>query len=382
MKESSFDIICSTHLMWDLHLFQRPQQIMSRLSQRHKILYFAPVSILAYCKFKKVRKNRIVKVNENLTVFRPLVLPYGEEYPWIKELNKKIVIRFIKAFMKQNNFSNTFVLWLYTPLAYYLPGKLGEKAVVYDCMDDFKSFLGTPGYMETKEKEVVKAADIFFAGGETLLKNKGSNHKNATCFPCGVEVDHFGKAQDTSKPKPTDMQNITGKILGYYGAVDERIDYDLIHYLAKKNKNWSIVILGPIAKVKKPDFFDTTNNIHYLGSKDYKELPSYCAHFDVCLIPFKMNDPVTEHLNPTKTLEYLATGKPVISSNVPDIVKHFSDIVSIADNYDTFAKLVENELANPSEEKRLKGLEIVQGKSWDAMVKGMESIIEEHLLKK
>ena len=235
--------------------------------------------------------------------------------------------------------------------------------------------------MEEKEKEVIQKADIMFAGGDTLLKNKGKHHKNATCFPCGVDTEHFGKVRKEKLPIPGDIKNIQGIILGYYGAVDERVDYKLIQYLAEYKKEWNIVLLGPIVKVKRPEIFDTLPNIHYLGGKEYHELPDYCACFDICLIPFKINDPVTKHLNPTKTLEYLATGKPVVSTSIPDIVAHFSGVVSIAENYQTFAQLIEKNLAGYDEAQKEKGLKLVQNKSWEAMVHGMETIIQQHLEK-
>ncbi|MBF0567864.1 MAG: glycosyltransferase [Nitrospirae bacterium] len=377
MAENEFDIVCSSHLTWDLHLFQRPQQIMSRLSKDHKVLYIIPISLHGLWRFKHMRekKFRYLKINENLTYYRPVVLPFGEQFPFIKQINERIVINRIKSFMRRKRFSKNLLLWLYTPMAYYLPGQLGEKAVVYDCMDDFSSFLYAPKAVVEKERRITKAADVFFAGGDTLLKNKGTGHPNATAFSCGVDAEHFGKAAHRISNPPPDIADIRGKILGYFGAVDERIDYDLLEFIAKHNKQWQIVIIGPIVKIKRPAIFDTMENIHYLDFKLYNELPVYASFFDVCLIPFKMNDPVTQHLNPTKTLEYLAMGRPIVSTALPDIVKNFTGMVSIASSYEDFAKCVQQRLDSDDRGMIDMGLSLVKTKSWDAMVEGMLDII-------
>ncbi|MCG6553885.1 MAG: glycosyltransferase [Candidatus Magnetominusculus sp. LBB02] len=377
MAENEFDIVCSSHLTWDLHLFQRPQQIMTRLSKDHKVLYVIPISLQGLWRFKHMRKRsfRYLKINKNLTYYRPVVLPFGEQYPLIKRINEWLVINRIKNFMKRKRFSKNLLLWLYTPMAYYLPGQLGEKAVVYDCMDDFISFLHAPKAIAEKEKMITKAADVFFAGGDTLLQNKGAGHPNAAAFSCGVDAEHFAKAAHRPSPAPVDIAGIKGRILGYFGAVDERIDYDLLEFIANYDKSWQIVIVGPIVKIKRPDCFDRIENIHYLDFKLYKELPVYASFFDVCLIPFKMNDAVTQHLNPTKTLEYLAMGKPIVSTALPDIVKNFTGMVSIANSYEEFAGCVKDRLEGKDNDMCGKGLSLVKTKSWDAMVAGMLDII-------
>ncbi|MBF0517263.1 MAG: glycosyltransferase [Nitrospirae bacterium] len=377
MAENEFDIVCSCHLTWDLHLFQRPQQIMSRLSKDHKVLYVIPISLQGLWRFKHMRKKkfRYLKINKNLTYYRPIVLPFGEQYPLIKRINELLVIKRIKNFMKRNRFSKNLLLWLYTPMAYYLPGQLGEKAVVYDCMDDFSSFLYAPKDVLKKEQQITKAADVFFAGGDTLLKNKAQGHPNAAAFSCGVDAGHFAKAAQRNSPAPADIADIRGKILGYFGAVDERIDYDLLEFIANFDKSWQIVIIGPLVKIKRPAIFDSIENLHYLDLKLYNELPVYASFFDCCLIPFKMNDPVTQHLNPTKTLEYLAMGKPIVSTALPDIVKNFTGMVSIANSYEAFANSIKERLADDDKEMINKGLSLVKTKSWDSMVQGMLDII-------
>jgi glycosyltransferase involved in cell wall biosynthesis len=323
------------------------------------------------------KEFRFLKINENLTYYRPVVLPFGDKYPLIKRINELSVIYRIRSFMRRNGYSSkNILLWLYTPMAYYLPGQLGEKAVVYDCMDDFSSFLYAPKDIVEKEMKITRAADVFFAGGDTLLKNKGAGHPNATAFSCGVDSEHFAKAAHPVSPPPADIAGIKGKILGYFGAVDERIDYDLLEFIAKYDKTWQIVIVGPIVKIKRPGIFDQIENIHYLDFKLYNELPVYASFFDVSLIPFKMNDPVTEHLNPTKTLEYLAMGKPVVSTALPDIVRHFTGMVSIGHSYEEFAECVKARLNDENREMIDKGLSTVRTKSWDAMVEGMVDIIK------
>ncbi|HEY6228810.1 MAG TPA: glycosyltransferase, partial [Verrucomicrobiae bacterium] len=168
--------------------------------------------------------------------------------------------------------------------------------------------------------------------------------------------------------------------LGYFGVVDERLDYRLLEQLADADPKWNIVMVGPTAKVD-PNALPKRANLHWLGRREYAQLPNYTKAFDVCLMPFALNE-ATEYINPTKALEYMATGRPIVSTAVPDVVSNFSEAVNIAISQDCFVEMCVRALANPDEEAIQRGLAMANNNQWDAIVAKLEGHIEDALKKK
>jgi glycosyltransferase involved in cell wall biosynthesis len=166
------------------------------------------------------------------------------------------------------------------------------------------------------------------------------------------------------------MRGIQKPVLGFFGVVDERMDYELIARLADANPNWSVVIIGPRTKVEE-SVLPKRSNIHWLGGRDYKELPAYCKAFDVCLMPFALNE-ATEYINPTKSLEYMATGRPIVSSAVADVVRNFGSVVHIGNSHDEFIELCRQALAQPDSERIQRGLEMAADNTWESIVAKLE----------
>jgi UDP-galactopyranose mutase len=243
-----------------------------------------------------------------------------------------------------------YVLWYYTPMAMEFTRHLRPRAVVYDCMDELSAFAGAPASMREREQELLARADVVFTGGHALYERKRHSHPNVHPFPSSVDVDHFARGR-VSQPDCTDQANIPRPRLGFFGVVDERMDLELLRGVAAARPDWHLVIIGPVVKID-PSMLPVAANIHYLGPKSYDELPSYLAGWDVALLPFARND-ATRYISPTKTPEYLAAGKPVVSTSIRDVVRPYGiqGLARIADDPDEFVAAVEASLAEDPAER-------------------------------
>jgi glycosyltransferase involved in cell wall biosynthesis len=272
------------------------------------------------------------------------------------------------------------ILWIYHPRYVNLIGKFKEELVIYDCMDDFTSLISPFEDREKNardEKELLTKADIVFAGGHSIADLKRNLRRDIHVFPSAVDTEHFKKALLESTKIPDDIKDIKHPILGYWGAIDERIDHKLLESLALRHPDWSIVLLGPVVKhkIRNISYLDRVKNIFWLGAKDYSLLPNYAKAFDICLNPFVMTQE-GKHLSPTKTLEYLATGKPVISTPITDVVKFYEGIVNIADDVEKFEIEVIRCLKEEyNEEMRLNRINFTTNKTWEETVNKMEKLI-------
>ena len=220
---------------------------------------------------------------------------------------------------------------------------LGTSAIVYDCMDELSKFKFAPEQLLSYEQELIDRSDLIFTGGSSLYEAKKDRHDSVHCFPSSVDRAHFAQARSTLK-EPEDQANLRHPRLGFYGVIDERFDIDLLDRIAELRPDWSFVMVGPVVKISDEEL-PKRPNIHYVGSKTYEQLPSYLAGWDVALMPFAMNES-TEFISPTKTPEYLAGGKPVVSTPVRDVVRHYGHLtgVQIAGDAESFGAACEKAL--------------------------------------
>lgn len=373
-----YPIIVHCHLRWE-GVWQRPQQFLSRLSKRHKIL-FVEGPILRDKEDPPTFELRPVKEYPNVTVMRT-------HFPSSRFGNGAWVdaerLRLLKEALNgplHGHFDQP-VQWFYDPMAApCFIGKIGERANVYDCMDELSQFKFAPPEIVQREKILLAAADVVFAGGRKMWLSKSKHNDNAHFYGCGVDVAHFAKARANETEVPADAAKLKRPILGYFGVVDERLDYDLIARLADADPKWNIVMIGPTAKVD-PATLPKRANLHWLGRREYAELPNYTKAFDVCLMPFALNE-ATEYINPTKALEYMATGRPIVSTAVPDVVSNFSEVVNIAISQECFVEMCVRALANPDEDAIQRGINMANNNQWDAIVAKLEGHIEDVLKKK
>jgi UDP-galactopyranose mutase len=236
------------------------------------------------------------------------------------------------------------IRWYYTPMMLPFSRHIDSACTVYDCMDELANFRFAPANLLDLERELLAVADVVFTGGYSLYEAKRGRHPNVHPFPSSVDRAHFARAR-AAESDPDDQAPLGHPRLGFYGVVDERMDLDLLAALADSHPSWSIVIVGPVVKIDPADL-PQRPNLHYLGGKTYDELPAYLGGWDVALMPFAINES-TKFISPTKTPEYLAGGRPVVSTPITDVIRHYGDLegVFIADGSDAFIKACEQALA-------------------------------------
>jgi UDP-galactopyranose mutase len=258
-----------------------------------------------------------------------------------------------------------YVLWYYTPQALRFSDHLSPDAVVYDCMDELSAFKNADPALPRLERELMRRADLVFTGGQSLYNAKKHQHHNIHPLPSSVDVNHFAAAR-RCKDEPGDQAGIPHPRLGFFGVLDERLDVPLLAGLADARPDWQFVMIGPVVKID-PAELPRRTNIHYLGPKSYSELPGYVAGWDVALLLFARND-ATRFISPTKTPEYLAAGKPVVSTSITDVVSPYGDLdlVRIADSVGDFVGACEAALAESAGPRRTKADAFLRNMSWDA----------------
>jgi len=276
----------------------------------------------------------------------------------------------------QMHIGSDFVLWCYTPIAVQFSGDLPAAAVVYDCMDELSAFDGAPPALKELETRLFGVADVVFTGGYSLYEAKRLRHPNVMAFPSSVDAEHFARAR-TITEEPGDQVGIERPRIGYFGVIDERIDYQLLAGVAAARPDWHLVMIGPIAKVESTAL-PRASNLHYLGAKAYADLPRYIAGWNVAMLPFAKNA-ATRFISPTKTPEYLAAGQPIVSTSIRDVVRTYGQqgLVRIADTVDEFIDAVSAALREDRLARRVAGDAFLTHLSWDGTWLQMRKIIEE-----
>jgi len=310
-------LICFSHLRWNF-VFQRPQHLMSRFAREMDVIYWEePIEI-------GPKETAFLQVREapdaaNVRVIVPH-LPEG-----MPEVAREAALkRLLDAHVALIH--GPLVAWYYTPMMLPFSRHLDADVVVFDVMDELSKFKFAPEHLLDLEQELIERSDVVFTGGSSLFEAKKDRHPNVHCFPSSVDRAHFAKARAHSFD-PADQEDLPRPRLGFYGVIDERFDIDLLDQVAAMRPDWSFVMVGPIVKIAQEDL-PKRSNIHYLGGKTYEQLPAYLSGWDVALMPFAMNES-TQFISPTKTPEYLAGGKPVVTTPIKDVVRHYGALEGV-----------------------------------------------------
>jgi len=363
-------LICFSHLRWNF-VFQRPQHLMSRFAREMNVIYWEePIEIgrgeTAYLQVREA---------EDAPGLRVVVPHLPEGMP--EDAREAALMRLLDAHLA--SLRGPLIAWYYTPMMLTFSRHITPDLTVYDAMDELSKFKFAPEHLLSYEQELIDRADILFTGGSSLYEAKKDRHDNVHCFPSSVDRAHFCKAR-ARQFDPADQEDLPKPRLGFYGVIDERFDIELLARIAEMRPSWSFVMLGPIVKIAEEDL-PRRGNIHYLGSKTYEQLPSYLSGWDVALMPFAMNES-TEFISPTKTPEYLAGGKPVVSTPVKDVVRHYGHLegVKIASTAEEFVAACEEalELARDPESGWLAEADLMLSvSSWDTTQARMEGLIHD-----
>ncbi len=357
------DILCLSHLRWDF-VFQRPQHLLSRAAKTRRVFYVEePIA-------DDSSRLDVRNAGRNLFVVVPHVARDADRASWIASQRRAI------ASVMAEHAIGDFVLWMYTPMSLPAAVGLAPAAVVYDCMDELSLFAGAPAELRLLEAELFARADIVFTGGQALYEAKRTRHANVQAFPSSVDVEHFARAR-TLTIDPPDQAAIPRPRIGFFGVIDERMDYGLLAGAAAARPDWHFVLVGPTAKVD-PSALPRAANLHYLGGKKYDELPAYIAGWDVAMLPFARND-ATRFISPTKTPEYLAAGAPVVSTSIRDVVRPYGQqgLARIADTVPAFVDAIDAAMREDVADRLRAADAFLSRMSWDGTWMRMWQLIEQ-----
>ena len=357
-------LIVFCHLRWDF-VFQRPQHLMTRLAEHYNVLFVEePVYSEGQAHLQKTA------VAPNITVCRPHTAIHApgfhdDQIPTLQTLLADLVPD-----------GEQPIVWFYTPMALPLLQGLHPSRVIYDCMDELAAFKNAPKQLLQRESALLNIADLVFTGGPSLYQSKRDRHANAHCFSSSVDAKHFRQAQDRDISHP-DQAHIPHPRLGFYGVIDERFDTELVRAMAAAHPEWHIVLVGPVVKID-PANLPKGPNIHYMGQRNYPDLPKFLAGWDVCLLPFALNES-TKFISPTKVLEYMAAELPSVSTPITDVKVPYGDVVAIAEGAQDYIAACERMLAMTEGDKlkmakRMR--EVVAGTSWDRTAGRMHELIQ------
>ncbi len=322
-------LVVFSHLRWNF-VYQRPQHLLSRLARHYPVLFVEePVRDAGPARLDRA------KVCDNLEVLTPRTPVeaggfHDDQLPLLQPL--------VADYLRDHGIED-YVVWLYTPMALPLLAELSPRAVVYDCMDELAAFKDAPRQLRQREQVLMKIAHLVLTGGPSLYEAKKSMHPNVLCLPSAVDTQHYSPRSAASRiDLMLQAEQIQGRIpgprLGFFGVIDERLDIELLATLADAEPHWQVVMVGPVAKID-PARLPQRPNIHWLGQQPYQLLPQLVADWDVCLLPFALNES-TRFISPTKTLEYMAAEKPVVSTAVHDVVAMYGHVVRIGRDAETF----------------------------------------------
>lgn len=404
MIDNQVDLVCVSHLWWDW-VWQRPQHLLSRLAQQGRVLYVEEPRIQIGPEYEGFD---VIEARPGLDVAR---LSYRSDAPtfWqrlqetldrtgahpfkvsdqireasllfespVQERLEREVAEYVAARRGER-----LVLWLYTPVVVQFIDLLQPDLVVYDVMDELAAFKFTPPRLKQQEQELFARADLVFTGGPSLYEARRNRHTDVHLFPSGVEQAHFAQALSADLPLPDQLAGLPHPIIGFFGVIDERIDRELLAQVAALRPDWQWVMLGPILKLQERDL-PRLPNLHYLGKQDYADLPTYLKAFDVAMMPFARNES-TQFISPTKTLEYMAAHKPIVSTPITDVIGLYGSVVRIAHTPEEFVAQVDAALHESESERAnrmLRERDLLGTYAWDRIASEMQALIDDRLHRK
>ncbi len=357
-------IVVFSHLRWGF-VYQRPQQFMSRLARHYRIV-FVEEPVAGSTETCLVRTTPAPGVD--------VLCPHtGIDAPGFHDAHLPVLGPMLADFLKEESISEP-VAWMYTPMALPLLDTVRPAAIVYDCMDELAAFHNAPRQLRQRESALMKMADLVLTGGPSLHEARNGQHANLHCIPSAVDEAHFSPERllpdSVEAHAARDLHAHVGRPrLGFFGVIDERMDMALLSVLADARPQWEFMMAGPVVKID-PSALPQRENLHWLGMQPYAVLPYLAELWDVCLLPFALNAS-TRFISPTKTLEYMAAGKPIVSTAVRDVEFLYGDCVCIAHDAAAFlagcqSALDETPLARG--ERRARAAATVWRMSWDASV--------------
>jgi len=347
-------LIAGLHLRWD-GVWQRPHHLLSRIAQH------VPVVVVEE-PFGADVDHDVVTNHGNVTVIRPL-RRRGWSAPLV-DAEAIATARRVAGDLGAQPPTGSIGVWLYTPMMLELADAFDAAPLVFDCMDELAAFDGAPAGIAERDRALVRRADIVFAGGRSLYEGRKSAGPKVRCYPSGVEFERF--AADVA-PHPVAAE-LRGPVLGYVGVIDERIDVEILGALSDAFVDGHVLMVGPIVKID-PAILPRRPNVHFTGIVPYASLPSFLSGVDVAIMPFARNR-ATENISPTKTLEYFAARRPVVSTPIADVVRDYADIAYIAADAPAFVAAA-TAACSADDARIARGLAAAHERGWDTIAQRM-----------
>jgi len=370
----NFDLIVASHLRWSF-VWQRPQQLLSRLARHHRILFIEePVHA---SENDPAPRPILQETLPNLVTLTPQV-PQAQcdDVPlWLWPC-PELITRQVRETLKALDMRRR-VLWFYTPTPEFMVEAVQPQMLVYDVMDELANFKFAPPQLRERERRLLGQSAVVFTGGASLYDAKKHFNPNTHLFASGVDSAHYAQACHPDTTVPDWMEAIPTPRATYIGVIDERMDYDIIGQMAHARPDVQFVMCGPIVKVD-PAQLPQAPNLHYPGQQPYADLPRILKGTDICLMPFAQNE-ATKFISPTKTLEYMAAHRPIVSTPIKDVERFYSDIVFLADTPEAFVAQIDAALNEPAEERARKNLreeKILAEQAWDAIAENMKTLMD------
>lgn len=367
-------IIVFSHLRWNF-VFQRPQHLLTRLAKDFKIIFVeepvntGSVFVEASCP------------QDNITV----LVPHTVEHGWgFNDEQIAVIGPLVQTYLNDHDVldNDQYGIWFYTPQALPLKNYFSPDFTIFDVMDELSMFAHAPAELKEREKELLLTADLVMAGGPSLARAKQTLRPDTLSEPSCVDASHYSPeraraAEAADHSEDLLEHDIPHPRLGFFGVIDERLDIDLVAAIADANPRWHVVMVGPVVKID-PATLPQRDNIHWLGSQPYSLLPQIVQGWDVCMMPFALND-ATRFISPTKTLEYMAAEKPIVSTAIHDVIELYGTVVKIGYDYGEFINHIEDILIEEPVQaaaRVIEGKALVDHYSWDEMAERVRQAIE------
>lgn len=367
-------LIVFSHLRWNF-IFQRPQHLLTRLSKFYRILF-----VEEPMRTEGVPYMYSAYVDSNIRVLVPYT---NEDSSGFTDRQVMVITPLLEAWLKvEEDLSAGYGIWFYTPQALPMKDLFSPEFVVFDVMDELSLFKGAPAQLKDREKELLQVADVVIAGGPSLWKAKKEVRPDVINLPSAVDASHFSpkhgeELEQIDHYEAALEHDIPHPRIGFFGAIDERLDIELIEAIAEADPHWHVVMVGPVVKID-PAALPQAHNIHWLGQQNYQKLPQLVHEWDVCILPFALNDS-TKFISPTKTLEYMAAEKPIVSTPIHDVIELYGAVVEIGATPAEFIEKVRLLLNEPKDKRaaRIKrSLELVARSAWDNAAEVVHQAIE------
>jgi glycosyltransferase involved in cell wall biosynthesis len=380
LSTQDWDALPTRKHHWPRMFAARGHRVLFVEQQMHWVGWLADLRRQFWRPARWLRGPRPAPEASGVWVFTlPVVLPFFQMSAAINRLNNWLLLPVLRWALKRAGFQRP-VLWTYTPHSADFAGTVGEQLVVYECVDEFSAAKGLvrPQTIAALERDLLRKADVVIVTAPALLESKRALAREIHLVPNGVEIEHFARASRPETDVPPELARLPRPVIGFIGWIQYWVDFDLIAFAARARPEWSFVLIGPTEPLARVDRVRQLSNVHFLGRKPYAQVPAYVAGFDVCMNPYIL-DGVAESTNPLKVYEYLASGKPVVSVDMP-AAREFGDCILLARDGEEFVRALEQALAGAGDPiATARRQAAVAGHSWLGRFEVVQGILARRL---